>query len=590
MMHPASRPTRRGGTGIVHLALVMLLGLSTGAPAGQAPLPAPRPLQASATPPRDPGPLTTTGTSRVRGRVVRAGTTEPIQRALVTIRDDHGGERRVTTDGDGRYEFRALPGGRFSLDAAQPGYLTLEYGQRRPFEPGRPLSIRAGETLTGVDFALPRGGVIAGRVTDERGRPIVGADVQVSRYQYAANGERTLSRTTALGPRVTNDLGEFRAFGLMPGGYVVSAIVRQMPLPPGQTTSMAPAIAFLPTYYPGTASEGEAQPVEVALEQTVSVQFAMAKGRLTRASGVVVDSSGRPAAGAALSLATTVGGASSAKGVGTVAADGGFTIPGIPSGQHYIQVRLEPLADGSRASEAANVPFAAGTEDVSGLRLTTSSGATLAGRVEWNGSAPRARGSGAARLRIVASPREQRPLIFGFAGINDPGSGTVGADDAFRIAGVLEPVLLGVVGLPPQWMLQSVIVDGADVTATGVDPATLGSNSSVRVLLTDRVTELTGRVTSPGKEPATEYVVVVLPAEPVPTAVAARFIRLARPDQGGVYRTGGLPPGRYVAVAVRALEDGTQWDPVFQATVRPAASRFTLSEGQSLTLDLTLLE
>jgi hypothetical protein len=133
------------------------------------------------------------------------------------------------------------------------------------------------------------------------------------------------------------------------------------------------------------------------------------------------------------------------------------------------------------------------------------------------------------------------------------------------------------------------MVNGEDVTNSGVDPANLAPGADVRVVLTDRVTEVSGRVANERSEPVAEYVVLVLPEEPVPPAVAGRFVRLARPDQGGVYRTSGLPPGRYVAVAVAALEDGSQWDPAFQTTVRPVAQRFTLGEGESVRLDLTLL-
>ena len=77
-----------------------------------------------------------------------------------------------------------------------------------------------------IDFALPRGGVIAGRVTDELGEPLAGVRVQAMRYQYLPNGRRQLTPVNPggiFGP-VTNDLGEFRLYSLMPGTYVVSAI------------------------------------------------------------------------------------------------------------------------------------------------------------------------------------------------------------------------------------------------------------------------------------------------------------------------------------------------------------------------------
>ena len=76
-----------------------------------------------------------------------------------------------------------------------------------------------------IDFSLPRGGVIAGRITDELGEPMAGVRMTALRYRYLPSGERQLIPFNPGGMFniVTNDLGEFRIFGLMPGAYVVSA-------------------------------------------------------------------------------------------------------------------------------------------------------------------------------------------------------------------------------------------------------------------------------------------------------------------------------------------------------------------------------
>ena len=108
-------------------------------------------------------------------------------------------------------------------------------------------------------------------------------------------------------------------------------------------------------------------------------------------------------------------------------------------------------------------------------------------------------------------------------------------------------------------------------------------------VLTDVVTELTGSVKNAQGEPVTEYVAVVLPVEAVNPSIASRYTHALRPDQKGAFRLRALPPGSYVAAAVEALEQGSEWDPAFQAAVRNSAQRFTLSEGQAVTLTLDLL-
>src|SRR5947207_1955013 len=77
-----------------------------------------------------------------------------------------------------------LPAGRYTLTVSKSGFVSLSYGQRRPLQAGTPLQLADGEQLKGIQFQLPRGGVIAGRVLDEDGEPMAGAMVRVMRYQY----------------------------------------------------------------------------------------------------------------------------------------------------------------------------------------------------------------------------------------------------------------------------------------------------------------------------------------------------------------------------------------------------------------------
>src|SRR6266508_2076611 len=67
--------------------------------------------------PRDTRSGPQTGTARVSGRVVATQTGSPLRRAQISLFGLEGQaqtRRTATTDGDGRYEFKDLPGGRFS--------------------------------------------------------------------------------------------------------------------------------------------------------------------------------------------------------------------------------------------------------------------------------------------------------------------------------------------------------------------------------------------------------------------------------------------------------------------------------------------
>jgi len=68
----------------------------------------------------------------------------------------------------------------------------------------------------------------------------------------------------------------------------------------------------------------------------------------------------------------------------------------------------------------------------------------------------------------------------------------------------------------------------------------------------------------------------------------SRFIESARPDQHGQFKIRGLPPGKYVAIAVDYLEPGDERDPDLLAGWRRRGTSLTLSEGEARTLDLKL--
>jgi hypothetical protein len=110
-------------------------------------------------PPRDPAAPADTGSAVIRGRVVALDTGLPLRRVQVQARstDRSSGVRAAFSDEVGRFELRELAPGRYSVSAALTGYLTLQHGQRRPFDQGRPIAVADGQVVADVTFALPRG-------------------------------------------------------------------------------------------------------------------------------------------------------------------------------------------------------------------------------------------------------------------------------------------------------------------------------------------------------------------------------------------------------------------------------------------------
>ena len=196
---------------------------------------------------------------------------------------------------------------------------------------------------------------------------------------------------------MTNDLGEYRLFGLMPGTYIVSAIGNNFGVvsltQPGPQTGGLGAIdtrdGYIQTYFPGTASVAETQPVLVNLSEEANASFSLATGRMSRISGFVRNSDGQPATGSSVSLRPDdTNGAMGGWGDSRIAPDGSFSFANVPPGQFILEVnparrrswcrRAEccrtPGPEATASPEFARMSIAVGGNDITGLAVTTRPG------------------------------------------------------------------------------------------------------------------------------------------------------------------------------------------------------------------------
>ncbi len=169
-------------------------------------------------------------------------------------------------------------------------------------------------------------------------------------------------------------------------------------------------------------------------------------------------------------------------------------------------------------------------------------------------------------------------------------SAQVGAEWTFEIRNI-EPgrLTLSFDALPAGWAVKQVVADGRDVTEAPFGLAPTGSPTMVEITLTDKPTTLSGVVRRAQKGAAPDdFTVVVFGDDPAQWREGSKRVLVARPDQNGIYKLTGLPPGRYRAMAVEYLDDGEQWNPEFLKWARPRATVIELGDGASATLNLTL--
>jgi hypothetical protein len=515
------------------------------------------------------------GTAVIRG-IVTSDAGAPVRRAQV--RANAGGmpgARVALTGADGRFELRDLPAGRWMLSASKPGFVTQRLGQRRPNETVSELQLADGQKVDGANFSLLRGGVINGRVADDFGDPVANARVTVQRRQMF-EGTR---RLVAVGVTdETDDTGAFRLYGLAPGDYYVSARSRANPLEqPGDTSG------FAPTYYPGTGNASEAQRVTVGAGEEVSIGFSLLPVRLVRISGTAVSQSGDVGGGMVQLVSADGGeGALTAMG-GGIQNDGSFLIPNVPPGSYVLNARSGIGRRGRGAAgrggtevEIGSLPVVVGDADVTGVAVTLTRGASIAGTVVKEGTAPIT----LSNLRIMARPLRNAPgQSVAASGVNATGS--------FQLSTLSGTIALRVENLPAQWTVKSVVVGSADVTDGVFEVRGTEQITNARIVISDRVSELNGTV-SLGNE-ARAAAVIAFAEDADRWTFPTRYVRMVRADAEGRFTLRGLPGATYLAAAVDSLEDGEWQDPEFLERLREAASRVTLREGETKTVPLPLL-
>ena len=538
---------------------------------------------------------------RIAGRVVAADTGRPVVRARVLLQGAGiAGGRGALTDDEGRFEVVELPEGRYTLTAGKTGFITLSYGQRRPLQSGTPIQLADGQQLTGIDFSLPRGSVIAGHVFDENGDPLPGASVRAARYEYA-QGTRQL---VPVGAATTDDLGAFRIWGLNPGEYYVSATLPPFgpggrgfggppPLLAGRGGRGGPAtdsrgsegeqVGYAPTFYPGVPAVNDARPLSVGLSMEVpNVDFNVLLVRTARVSGHVVNPDGTPVTSGNVTLLPEGGGQRGRQGIGgtfgtRIDWDGSFAMANVTPGRFVLRAR----GDDAETPQFAVQPLTVGESDLSNLTVILSPAAVVTGTVSFQST----------QGQSVPDPGQIRvaaPLVDTFdVGPNQ--LARVQRNGTFTLGGVQAGThLFRAQGAPRGWMLKSVLVSGRDVIDTPIELRSGQKLADVQLIFIDRLTEVSGSIADDRGAPVTEFTLLAFPVDEDLWRAQSRHIMTARPDQNGRYQMRGLPAGDYFLVAVDPSEQGEWFEPAYLSAHVNGATRFSLAEGDVKTQDFRL--
>jgi protocatechuate 3,4-dioxygenase beta subunit len=524
------------------------------------------------------------GSGIIRGRITSLDTGKPLRRAQVSLIADElvpPPPRTASTSNDGRYEFRDIPPGRYTLRVERSGYLALSYGQRRPGDLGRPLEIADKEVAEKVDFALPRMGVISGRVLDDLGEPIAGVTVWVLQARFV-HGRRQL---VATGANVSTDItGRYRLLSLPPGEYAVMATTRDT-WP--HESDPRQVLGHAPTFFPGTSASAQAQRVKLGTGQhTTGIDFSLVAGRASRVSGIATSASGLPLGGETVSMMYEIGGPTmwmgSAVAVASTkaAADGAWTFSNIPPGEYRLSLRTaaranQPVQEGQLTVHVAGA-------DLEGVTVVAGAGGTLRGEVVTDDGSPLPAGFDRMQVRPPFNPNGRMMIS-----VLHPDNGRVQNDGSFEVQGVLSETVLSIGPLTGDWMLKAIEVDGRDIADLPLPVEHGKTLSGVRVVLTSRPTIIRGALRDEKQHPA-EGTVIVFSDDRAKWREGSRAIRTTRLDQRGLFTFKGLPAGDYLLVALESVQDGQWHDPEFLEGLRGRARRVAIADAESKQVDLVL--
>jgi len=565
------------------------------------------------------------GTATVRGRVIDAQTGRPLRNVFVNLYPQSSSasgqaeapKRSAITDGAGGFEVPQLLAGEYAVSAAGPGeYLNIEYGVARAGGPSRQLRVKEGAQLD-VTLRAWRGAVIAGHVYDERGAPVIGAQVRLVEKDAEVHGWGT-----------TDDRGAYEIVRLAPGHYTVGVVIwlssrtlsstpsrdvaRSWPPPMipymmdrGLRTVMLVGGAPLPpstedgriqiystTFAGGAATKEAAAFMRLEAGETrENVDITLPAIRGTRVSGVVT---GADVTGTVLRLMPEgASGDDLARIDATVAVDGRFVFVAVPPGKYVLTGyrRRPPLTEVTLSGGAtslpmddslddrdpddmwAEMPMSIGDADIDNLVVMLAAGTPLTGRVIVENREESQR-RGYTAVILIRDPhnylddRHLRPRSDdSFSSRVRPG--------AYRILATIDEA---------GRVFKTAIVNGQEI---GDGPLIVGNDPvrDVQFVFGSFDSVLQGSVTESDGTPSPDATVIAIPANRdtwfrLETSGRAKIAR----TRTGAYRLDNLAPGDYYVVALHDFLGSPSAQ--HAAELATIATRATVRTGEPVTVNL----
>ena len=532
----------------------------------------------------------------ISGVVQRLADSQPIKGARVQLLslEDHTRSVTINTDIAGRFELRGVSAGRYRLRVSHDGFLQQEYGARRAGEAGATLTLRSAQTLSDLVFRMTPSAVIVGRVINEDGDVLPWVKVTALREAYSGGKRRLYPQTTS----PTNDLGEYRLFGLQPGRYLISAdyrpgvhscadvaaapddndVLAAEPASASPATSSAPNYVpgYVPTFYPNSVDATKAVAVTVkAGEEISSMEISIAPVTAYAVRGRVLNQvSRRAAAGVTLTLAPRTSSQSfglPGRNFSVEGPEGPFTISGVLPGAYVLFAQW--FDGGTHYQALQNIDV--GNADLNGVTLSIAPGSAVRGHITWDGAPSVTRDS-----LLVFLRETDVDSAYGAAA-------RAQSDGTFAITNVYEGTYrLSLAGQSQDAYLEAVRYGAVDGLTDGFT-VRRGADAALEITLSSKGARVQGAVLDADNLPAVGVWVVLIPNEPH-RGDLQRY-KAVTTDQNGRYVLRGIAPGDYKLFSWEDIDQNAWEDPEFLRAFEDRGEKISAEPSDQKSMDLAAI-
>jgi hypothetical protein len=516
----------------------------------------------------------------ISGTVVTLAGSEPLRKARVLLQSTADRTRTIsaTTDPGGHFEIKGLQPGLYQLTVSRVGYVTQKYGQRKPADPGATLTLRPGQELKDLQFRMIPSAVIAGRILDEDGEPLPSVTVSALRETYD-KGKRSLSAGASV---ESNDLGEYRLFGLAPGRYFVSARYQSWRHGgnDGEEQAQSSSQGYAKMYYPGVPDRSRASSIAIKSgEEIPSIEILMRQVLVYHIRGHVFNQvTHRPGADSyVLLLPKTPSQQGDFADSFTMVQkrDGSFDIHDVLPGSYIV---TSVWFDQGK-NYLSRVPVEVGNADVDGISLNIAPGGPVNGRVIWDGQPALDKEDLSIRLETT-----DNSLVF-------YSPARVHSDGSFLIPDVSDGSFNAVTdGESKDCYTKDVVYAGRAALEDGFNFAR-GSAALLEITISSRGARVQGTVTDDDGLPASGVYVALIPDSEARRATH-RLYKSLTTDQYGHFDLRGIAPGDYLLFSWTEIEEGAWEDPDFMKDFieKKKGESISVQEGDTKTHNLIAIK